>query len=94
LRADPLRLAAERRRAADFANRDNAFRDVVERDSRFNRRSIARERLADGRPVRRLVARFAAFPFAGIRTPARLAFDSPIAIACFVERAPCFPSRT
>jgi hypothetical protein len=27
-------------------------------------------------------------------TPARRAFDSPIAIACFVDRAPCFPSRT
>jgi hypothetical protein len=26
-------------------------------------------------------------------TPARRAFDKPIAIACFVERAPCFPSR-
>jgi len=27
-------------------------------------------------------------------TPARRAFDKPIAIACFVDRAPCFPSRT
>jgi hypothetical protein len=30
----------------------------------------------------------------GSFTPERRAFDSPIAIACFVERAPCFPSRT
>jgi hypothetical protein len=30
----------------------------------------------------------------GNLTPERLAFDSPIAIACFVDRAPCFPSRT
>src|SRR4029079_17467758 len=30
----------------------------------------------------------------GSSTPARRAFDNPIAIACFVERAPCFPSRT
>ena len=26
-------------------------------------------------------------------TPARRAFDRPMAIACFVERAPCLPSR-
>ena len=25
---------------------------------------------------------------------ARRAFDNPMAIACFVERAPCLPSRT
>ena len=31
---------------------------------------------------------------AGSLTPARRAFDRPMAIACFVERAPCFPSRT
>ena len=30
----------------------------------------------------------------GRSTPALRAFDSPIAIACFVERAPCLPSRT
>jgi hypothetical protein len=29
----------------------------------------------------------------GIFTPARRAFDSPIAMACFVDAAPCFPSR-
>ncbi|URL59878.1 hypothetical protein IM816_07255 [Luteibacter flocculans] len=27
-------------------------------------------------------------------TPARRAFDNPMAIACFAERAPCLPSRT
>jgi hypothetical protein len=26
-------------------------------------------------------------------TPARLAFDKPMAIACFAELAPCLPSR-
>jgi hypothetical protein len=26
-----------------------------------------------------------------MRTPERRAFDSPMAIACFAERAPCFP---
>jgi hypothetical protein len=30
----------------------------------------------------------------GSFTPARRAFESPIAIACFVDRAPCLPSRT
>jgi hypothetical protein len=30
----------------------------------------------------------------GSFTPARRAFDNPIAIACFVDRAPCLPSRT
>jgi hypothetical protein len=30
----------------------------------------------------------------GSFTPARRAFDNPIAIACLVERAPCLPSRT
>lgn len=65
---------------------------------------MARERFDDGR-ARRLAARLAyfalrfvvAFALAGGRgsfTPARRAFDKPIAIACFVERAPCFPSRT
>jgi len=35
-----------------------------------------------------------ALPFGGGKgTPARRAFDSPIAMACFVERAPCLPSR-
>jgi hypothetical protein len=31
---------------------------------------------------------------AGIFTPARRALDRPMAIACLVERAPCFPLRT
>ena len=37
-----------------------------------------------------------AFPFfgGGSLTPARRALDRPIAMACFDERAPCFPSRT
>jgi len=66
---------------------------------------VARERDEDVvvrllRPWRR--ARFAArrvrsdvVPFfgAGRSTPALRAFDSPIAIACFVDRAPCLPSR-
>jgi hypothetical protein len=30
----------------------------------------------------------------GSWTPARRAFDRPIAMACFADWAPCFPSRT
>jgi hypothetical protein len=30
----------------------------------------------------------------GRSTPARRALESPIAIACFADRAPCLPSRT
>ena len=33
------------------------------------------------------------FQAAASFTPARRAFESPIAIACFAEAAPCFPSR-
>jgi hypothetical protein len=37
----------------------------------------------------------AARPFlgGGSLTPARRALDNPMAMACLVERAPCFPSR-
>jgi hypothetical protein len=37
-----------------------------------------------------------ALPFfgGGSFTPARRAFESPMAIACFADLAPCFPSRT
>jgi len=62
---------------------------------------MARDRFTDGRffvafraRVEVLLAFFADAPFRGIFTPARRAFDKPIAIACFVDRAPCFPSRT
>jgi hypothetical protein len=68
--------------------------------------SPARERLGDGLALeprwptrrsdcalRRVLAEVVRF-FGGLNfTPARRAFDSPMAIACFVERAPCFPSR-
>ena len=97
LRAEAFLLEAERLRAADRAKRDSAFRDAVRCGSRFSACRTARARFADGRLDRRrvrLVFLRADFPFAGIFTPARRAFDSPIAIACFVLRAPCFPSRT
>jgi hypothetical protein len=97
-RAAALRCERGRRRAAARANRDNAFRDAVLCGACFNARRAARERFAEGRLARRLdlldAFFFADLPFAGIRTPARRAFDNPIAIACFVDCAPCLPSRT
>jgi hypothetical protein len=106
----PLRAAARRadlgrRRAALLACRESAEREAAERPSRFSARVIARERRADGLRRPRVPARDAysalrfvfRFARAGGRdsfTPERRAFDSPIAIACLVDRAPCFPSRT
>jgi hypothetical protein len=103
LRAAALRLAAERRRAAVLACRDSAFRDAARCPSRFNALLTARDRRGDGRAWRRparvaaaaLLRVLALAPFGGASlTPARLAFDKPIAIACLVDRAPCLPSRT
>ena len=81
-------------------------RDAAPCCSRFSFRETARDRAADGFawrccPVRESRAacfrvRAEAVPFFGGAsfTPARRAFERPIAISCFVERAPCFPSRT
>jgi hypothetical protein len=65
---------------------------------------MARDRRAPGLAFRpaarlaysalRLVLAFAPAGGGGNFTPARRAFDKPMAIACFVERAPCLPSRT
>jgi hypothetical protein len=56
--------------------------DVV-RDPRFKSCSAFRRVAADVRPF-----------FGGANlTPALRAFESPIAIACFVDRAPCLPLR-
>jgi hypothetical protein len=87
---DFLRFAAVR------ACRESAFRLAARVSSRFKARSEARERF--GLEVRRLDELdrrddFAERPFGGSFTPARLAFESAMAIACFVERAPCLPSR-
>jgi hypothetical protein len=104
-RAAADRLAALRVRATFFECLDSALFDAGARDSRFNARSVARARLRDGRFVvfrPAAKSRFARFrvdadvaPFlgGGSFTPARRAFDRPIAIACSVERAPCLPSR-
>jgi PadR family transcriptional regulator len=103
-RAAALRAAGERRFAALLAWRDSACFDAALRPSPFNARVTARDRLAEGRlrvPVAaRLAERALCFVLAfalagggGSLTPARRAFDSPIAIACLVDRAPCLPSR-
>jgi hypothetical protein len=87
-----------------LAWRASACFDAAARPSRFNARSIARERRRAGcvpRPAARrayfalrLVFGCAAAGGGGNFTPARRAFDKPIAMACFVDRAPCLPSRT
>jgi hypothetical protein len=55
-------------------------------------RPLRAARVADA--ALRFVAALEPAPGRGSFTPARRAFDNPMAIACFVERAPCFPSRT
>jgi len=71
--------------------------------SRFSACVAARDRVLDGFVGLRCPASYAcvaarlvvALPRFGGRsgTPARRAFDNPIAIACFADRAPCLPSR-
>jgi hypothetical protein len=102
-RADARRSAAERRFADAFACRDNAADDATRRLSRFNAWTLARARRLDGRE-RRLALRLAVAALRFVEalalrgggpslTPDRRAFERPIAIACLVDRAPCFPSR-
>jgi hypothetical protein len=91
--ADALRARAGRRRATCFACRDSAFVEAADLDSPFSAAFAARDRFGDGRvPLRRaalLALRFvrslALLGGAGSFTPARLAFDSPIAMACLAE---------
>jgi hypothetical protein len=103
LRAAARRAAGDRRRAACVACRDNARRDAALRPSRFSALVTARERRVDD------LARFFAVVVAdcalrfvldlaedgggGSFTLDCRAFESPIAIACLDERAPCLPSR-
>jgi hypothetical protein len=86
------------------ACRASDWRDAAERRSRLSARVTARDLRGDGRffprrPARESVAalcrvrRVLPFPGTGSLTPERRAFDNPIAIACFVDRAPCLPSR-
>ena len=96
------RDVADRRAAARFACSESALFDADLRLSRFNAPFVARERLREGllrrRPLVRssLACRFVrALPRlgGGNLTPALLALESPIAIACSGDRAPCAPSR-
>jgi len=98
--ACPAFLAA----AADFACFDSDRFEAALWPSRRNALVVAADRFAFGF---RLVpaAPFAescwaffrvsaeTFLGGGRSTPARRAFESPIAMACFVDRAPCLPSR-
>jgi hypothetical protein len=90
--------------AAVRAWRDNAERDAALRPSRFRARLRAVDRVGEAflpdLPRARsraacLRVRAEAWPFRGglSFTPARRAFDNPMAIACFVDLAPCLPSR-
>jgi hypothetical protein len=99
LRAACERHEAVRRRDAVRACRERARCDAPDRPSRFRAPLVARERLLEGRLRRKLCLPvfFAdAVPFGGAAnfTPAFLALESPIAIACLGLRTPCFPSRT
>jgi hypothetical protein len=105
LRAAARRAVAPRRRAADRACLASAVRVAARFPSRRRAALVARERVVDERLRPRRPARDAysalflvrAFALRGGRgslTPARRAFERPMAIACFVERAPCLPSRT
>jgi len=103
--AEAERAAALRFLAADRACLARLEREAAWCPSRCKASSVARERRrltgADPRPAadlprRRSAAalvrvRLDAVPFlgAGSFTPARRAFDRPIAIACLVDRAPC-----
>jgi hypothetical protein len=83
-----------------------AFREIERRfaaERRSLRRAIfvALDLRAEGRRVRRRESCFAFLRVDALAprpggfsfTPARRASESPMAIACFVERAPCLPRR-
>jgi hypothetical protein len=104
--ADADRTDAGRFRAAEFACRRSAAADAALCGIFFIARFVARDRTADGRRLDEpLAARASLAAFflvasdvvpasgGGRSTPARRAFDKPIAMACFVDAAPCFPSR-
>src|SRR5690349_19600703 len=95
-----------RLRAADRACFDSALCEAALRGSFFSAFNRAAERFRDGLDAAhdfpRSRSRLAFFLVAGDvlpgagggrSTPARRAFESPMAIACLVERAPCFPLR-
>ena len=98
--------AGLRFRAAVRACLESASVDAAARLSRLSAFSVACERFRDGlafAPFSAFLRSCFAFtrvssgtlPFSGTGnfTPARLAFERPMAIACLVERAPCSPLR-
>ena len=104
--AERCRAPRPRFCAAVYAWRDKLACEAAECPSRCSAAEVALDRVLDGRPLCALrpfcVSRLACsrvcsevLPFFGGAsfTPARRAFDSPIAMACCGERAPCFPSR-
>src|SRR4029079_13731461 len=103
LRADADLADAPRRRATMRACLPSARGDAAVCGWLLSALRVARERRADGRPVLRRLLPVLLWalerdredpPFRGSLTPARRALESPMAIACSVEAAPCFPSRT
>lgn len=105
LRDAAFKDPAPRLRAAVRACLDRARRDAAERPSRRSAVRVARARLAEGflpdrerfsacAALRRVLSEVVPFSGGGSPTPARRALERPIAIACFVDRAPCLPSRT
>ena len=100
------RSLAVRFRAAARVCRESASFEAAWCPSRFNARKVARERRRDTAAVPRVfpfsISRFAFLRVSsgtlpsfgsGSFTPARRAFDRPMAMACFAERAPCSPLR-
>src|SRR6266581_7596431 len=104
LRAAADRCAGERFLATDLACLDSAAGLAALLPSRLSAWVVARDRVRDGfvgfeADAMSLLARRRVLPEAapslggGNFTPARRAFDRPMAMACFVDRAPCLPSR-
>ena len=99
------RSAALLPRATERACFESACFDAAAPPSRLSALSVACERFRDvgGPPSRafsrsrfafsRVSSEMVPFFGGGSFTPARRALERPIAIACFVERAPCAPSR-
>jgi hypothetical protein len=103
--AAALRELVPRRRAAPCACRASALLEAPLRPSRRKAERTARDRLVDGFlpgrlcfraccALRLVLSEVCPFSGAGNFTPARRAFERPMAIACFADRAPCLPSRT
>ena len=93
--------------AADFACWESASGDAAECPSFFSAAVVALERvretlffapcapaLLSASALCRVASEAVPFLGAGTFTPARRASESPIAIACLADRAPCFPSLT